>query len=109
MLKENESCTSALLRYYKYSVGLIAFSSKKNHTKRPQLYLQLIAYHNILKWYLFNESVMAEYIGVTVLVTLRDPPSAVIRGIVTNLVDQRLCLSPGKHQGPRILMSGRKC
>lgn len=37
---------------------------------------------------------MAEYIGVTVLVTLRDPPSAVIRGIVTNLVDQRLCLSP---------------
>ena len=52
---------------------------------------------------------MAEYIGVTVLVTLRDPLHAKIRGIVKNVVDQQLCLSPGKYQGPRGLMSDSKC
>lgn len=39
---------------------------------------------------------MAEFIGVTVLVTLRDPLNALIRGQVTNVVRQRLTLSPGK-------------
>lgn len=52
---------------------------------------------------------MAEYIGVTVLVTLRDPPSAKVRGIVTNIVDQRLCLSPGEYRESGVLMRDDKC
>lgn len=39
---------------------------------------------------------MDEYIGMTVLVTLQDPPHAEIRGTVTNIVAQQLHLSPGK-------------
>ena len=35
---------------------------------------------------------MADYIGETVLVTLKDPPGTKIRGLVTNIVDYQLCL-----------------
>ena len=38
----------------------------------------------------------AEFIGVTVLVTLHDPPNAKIRGLVTNVVENRLILHDGE-------------
>ena len=39
----------------------------------------------------------ADFIGMTVLVTLIDPPSAKIRGLITNAVEQQLTLSDGKQ------------
>jgi len=38
----------------------------------------------------------ADFIGVTVLVTLNDPPNAKIRGLVTDVFEQQLTLSDGK-------------
>lgn len=45
---------------------------------------------------------MAQFIGLTVSVTLKDPTGAKVRGLVTNVVEQRLSLSRGKQ----ILKSG---
>ena len=45
---------------------------------------------------------MAQFIGLTVSVTLKDPTGAKVRGLVTNVVEQRLSLSRGKQ----ILESG---
>ncbi len=39
----------------------------------------------------------ADFIGVTVLVTLNDPPDTKIRGFVTDVVEQQLSLCDGRH------------
>lgn len=40
---------------------------------------------------------MAQFIGLTVSVTLKNPPDTTIRGLVTDVVEQRLSLNQGKN------------
>jgi enhancer of mRNA-decapping protein 3 len=37
----------------------------------------------------------SEFVGYTILVTLRNPPNAQLRGVVANVVDQKLFLQNG--------------
>ena len=41
----------------------------------------------------------AEFIGSTVLVTLRSPPNGQVRGIVADIVNQQLTLHDGELPG----------
>lgn len=41
---------------------------------------------------------MAQFVGLTVLVTLTHPPSVKVRGLVTDVVEQQLTLSKGVPQ-----------
>ena len=40
---------------------------------------------------------METYLGETVLATLRDPPDTQVRGLVSAIVDQQLCLKDGGY------------
>lgn len=42
---------------------------------------------------------MAQFIGLTVSVTLKDPPGAKVQGLVIDVVSRRLSLNKGKVTG----------
>ena len=43
----------------------------------------------------------AEFIGYTILVTLRNPPGAQIEGVVSDVINQKLYLRNGKQKTAR--------